>query len=32
VWLWQEGKVRPVAEGTIIAFAAPKNGKLLYLA
>lgn len=31
VWQWQSGSVRPMAEGTIIAFAAPKNGKLLYL-
>ncbi|MGN1018801.1 MAG: S9 family peptidase [Aristaeellaceae bacterium] len=31
VWLWQDGKVRPVVEGTIIGFDAPRAGKLLYL-
>ena len=31
VWQWQNGSVRPVAEGTVIAFDAPKNGKLLFL-
>lgn len=31
VWQWKDGQVHPVTEGTIIAFAAPQNGKLLFL-
>jgi len=31
VWQWQDGSVQPVVNGTVIAFDAPKNGKLLFL-
>lgn len=31
VWRWADGTVQPVAQGTIIAFAAPQNGRMVYL-
>lgn len=31
VWRWMEGAVQPLVQGTIIAFAAPRNGRIVYL-
>lgn len=31
IWCWKDGMVTPVVQGTIIAFAAPQNGRMVYL-